>query len=138
MENNRDTCPCCRYLTLPLRDHPNMPTYSICELCDWQDDGQNDMDAEKIYGGPNGKYSLSEARENFKRNLVMFSQDDVSRIMVDSPKESLIKSLLIEKFKKINDEKDDQIKKKLWIEIVNMERGLSDVKSNRLNLTCKK
>ena len=51
MDKRRGVCQCCGYPTLPLRDFPQMPTFDICILCDWQDEGQSDKDADKIYGG---------------------------------------------------------------------------------------
>lgn len=38
--------------------------YEICELCFWEDDGQDDIDAHECLGGPN-HVSLNEARKNF-------------------------------------------------------------------------
>jgi hypothetical protein len=58
-------CPCCGYATLTERD-----AYEICCLCNWEDDGQNNDDADEVRGGPNGAYSLTEARENFRRYWV--------------------------------------------------------------------
>jgi hypothetical protein len=69
------SCPCCRYPTLQEPDG-----YEICCLCNWEDDGQDDADAEDVRGGPNGSYSLSEARENFRRYWVMYSPDRDTRI----------------------------------------------------------
>jgi hypothetical protein len=53
-------CPCCRCLTLGERGR-----FEICPVCFWEDDGQDDMDASVIRGGPNGALSLEQARENF-------------------------------------------------------------------------
>ncbi len=53
-------CPCCRYPTLTTRG-----SYEICEVCFWEDDGQDNHDAHKIRGGPNGDLSLTMARDNF-------------------------------------------------------------------------
>jgi hypothetical protein len=53
-------CPCCRYLTLDERGN-----YQICPVCFWEDDGQDEHDADRIRGGPNGSLSLTEARQNF-------------------------------------------------------------------------
>lgn len=53
-------CPCCRYNTLYGRGH-----YEICEVCFWEDDGQDDHDVDEIRGGPNGELGLSQARRNF-------------------------------------------------------------------------
>ena len=65
------TCPCCYFDTLQKR-----VAFETCYLCRWEDDGQNDFDAEKIRGGPNGDYSLLEARENFTQYLTMFRLGD--------------------------------------------------------------
>jgi hypothetical protein len=66
----RYVCPCCGYPTLSERGN-----YDICELCNWEDDGQDDPHADEVWGGPNGDYSLSEARQNFQQNLIMYSPD---------------------------------------------------------------
>ncbi len=69
------TCPCCRYPTLTERG-----AYEICCLCNWEDDGQADADADDVRGGPNRSYSLTEARENFRRYWVMYSPNRDTRI----------------------------------------------------------
>jgi len=53
-------CPCCRYKTLYGRGH-----FEVCKVCFWEDDGQDDHDADRVRGGPNGGLSLSQARLNF-------------------------------------------------------------------------
>ncbi|MFE4696828.1 CPCC family cysteine-rich protein [Streptomyces sp. NPDC056738] len=53
-------CPCCGFLTLGERS-----TFEICPVCFWEDDGQDDHDADRVRGGPNGRLSLTEARRNF-------------------------------------------------------------------------
>ena len=55
-------CPCCGYDTLTVRSK-----FEDCYLCGWEDDGQDDHNANEIFGGPNLDYSLTEARENFKK-----------------------------------------------------------------------
>lgn len=65
----REKCPCCGFLTLQERR-----SYEICALCDWEDDGQGDSNANEIFGGPNWDYSLIEARRNFKENLTMYRE----------------------------------------------------------------
>jgi len=64
-------CPCCGYPTLPERGG-----YSICFLCDWEDDGQDDPKADEVWGGPNGSYSLTQARSNFAEFGIMYSSGD--------------------------------------------------------------
>jgi Cysteine-rich CPCC len=55
-------CPCCYCKTLSERGH-----YDICQICFWEDDGQDDYDADVVRGGPNGALSLTEARDNYRR-----------------------------------------------------------------------
>jgi Cysteine-rich CPCC len=54
-------CPCCGYRTLGERGG-----FEICEVCFWEDDGQDDSDADTVRGGPNGSLSLTQARQNFR------------------------------------------------------------------------
>ena len=55
-------CPCCGYLTLSERGGDN-----ICQVCYWEDDGQDNHDADNVRGGPNYDLSLTAARANFAR-----------------------------------------------------------------------
>jgi len=55
-------CPCCFYLTLTERGG-----YEICEVCWWEDDGQDDETADEAWGGPNSDLSLTQGRYNFAR-----------------------------------------------------------------------
>lgn len=61
IEGVRYRCPCCNYKTLEERGR-----YDICPVCFWEDDGQDSHDADKIRGGPNGRLSLTKARENYR------------------------------------------------------------------------
>jgi hypothetical protein len=54
-------CPCCGCRTLGERS-----IYDICPVCFWEDDGQDDHNADEVWGGPNGALSLSEARANYR------------------------------------------------------------------------
>ena len=56
----RYRCPCCRFLTLDERGG-----YEICPVCFWEDDGQDDQDAARVRGAPNGSLSLEQGRANF-------------------------------------------------------------------------
>ncbi len=58
----RYRCPCCYYKTLQIRG-----SYDICPVCFWEDDGQDDMGADIIRGGPNGGLSLAQARQNYRQ-----------------------------------------------------------------------
>jgi hypothetical protein len=73
--HSRLNCPCCGYPTLP-----ELNSYEICELCNWEDDGQDDETAQEVWGGPNSNYSLSEARKNFKLYRVMYEPGRDQRI----------------------------------------------------------
>ena len=79
-EHRAFTCPCCGYPTLAERD-----SYDICELCHWEDDGQDDVEfapragyykPDDIAGGPNADYSLTEARLNFQQYGHMYRPSD--------------------------------------------------------------
>lgn len=54
-------CLCCGYKTLSRPE-----ALELCEVCWWQDDGQDDADADEVHGTVNGLLSLSEARRNFR------------------------------------------------------------------------
>jgi uncharacterized protein YjbI with pentapeptide repeats len=60
MTSSKISCPCCSSLTLSTRGG-----FEICEVCYWEDDEQDDADADVVHGGPNGKLSLTEARNNY-------------------------------------------------------------------------
>lgn len=60
-EDGPHRCPCCGFLTLDGRAN-----FEICAVCFWEDDGQDDHDADRVRGGPNGRLSLTEARQNFQ------------------------------------------------------------------------
>lgn len=50
-------CPSCGYPTLSGRQH-----FELCPICDWEDDGQDDPQADEVWGGPNGALSLTDSR----------------------------------------------------------------------------
>lgn len=93
---DRCICPCCGYPTLE-----ELSAYEICELCNWEDDGQGDADADSVRGGPNSDYSLTEARENFTRYRIMYAPGQDQRITgADSILQYETKGLLIAAFKR--------------------------------------
>jgi len=55
-------CPCCGCKTLGER-----AVFEICEVCFWEDDGQDEYDATVVRGGPNGSLSLVQAQDNYRR-----------------------------------------------------------------------
>lgn len=57
--NTLYACPCCGYATIS-----EPANYEICEICFWEDDGQDNPEQNEFLGGPNG-VSLAEARFNF-------------------------------------------------------------------------
>jgi hypothetical protein len=78
-QTTRYTCPCCGFPTLQVRN-----LYDCCTVCFWEDDGQDDQDADKVWGGPNIDYSLSDARRNFLNYLSMFSPKDEGDFSIHS------------------------------------------------------
>jgi uncharacterized protein YjbI with pentapeptide repeats len=57
---DKQVCPCCYSRTLTSRGR-----FEICEVCYWEDDDQDDVDADFVRGGPNGNLSLTEGRANY-------------------------------------------------------------------------
>jgi hypothetical protein len=55
-------CPCCGCRT--LRERGGLEQ---CPVCAWADAGQDEFDADKVRGGPNGELSLRQARTNYRR-----------------------------------------------------------------------
>ncbi|NJM76596.1 MAG: hypothetical protein HC852_13445 [Acaryochloridaceae cyanobacterium RU_4_10] len=95
--SKRCNCPCCGYPTLG-----QLNAYEICELCNWEDDGQDDANAEEVRGGPNADYSLAEARRNFKVYRVTYAPERDQRITgADSKLEYDTKGQLITAFEKL-------------------------------------
>lgn len=53
-------CPCCGRRTIEERGN-----YEICRVCWWEDDGQDNDEADQIFGGPNYGISLTNGRFHF-------------------------------------------------------------------------
>lgn len=62
IEGHSYRCPCCAFKTLRERGG-----FGLCEVCYWEDDGQDDHDADEVRGGPNSDLSLTQARSNFRK-----------------------------------------------------------------------
>ena len=102
-------CPCCGYDTLT-----ESAGYEICYLCNWEDDGQDDPDADKVLGGPNGDYSLTEARKNFQKYGIMYRPSQASA-SDESPTKIKAKKNIIEAFERMKTTKRE--KGKYWRKI---------------------
>lgn len=112
-------CPCCGYPTLHGRS-----SFEICPLCNWEDDGQDDPYADEVWGGPNKGYSLTEARQNFRRNLVMYGSVDPRIGGSDSKLERKAKELMIDTFEQMPDETDAETMGKLWDQVRESQKTL--------------
>jgi hypothetical protein len=108
----RYVCPCCGYPTLS-----ELGGYDICELCNWEDDGQDDSDADDVWGGPNYHYSLARARANFLRHLIMYDPDaPTTRISGNSNTEleHRAKRAIVDAFDAMLSEPDPVELRRLW------------------------
>ena len=116
----RFSCPCCGYPTLGGRG-----VDEICELCWWEDDGQDDDEADEVAGGPNRGYSLNDARENFQMFGVKYPPQDDTRVGgPDSETARGIKAELIGVFEAIMKEPSAGRLNELWEQVRVLERGL--------------
>jgi len=100
-EENIFTCPSCGYPTLSERRG-----YDICDICKWEDDGQDDKDADEIWGGPNGRLSLTQSRLLIGQELQQFADSLKGTIITDPDKFTLI----LEEHNKRMEIVDDKIK----------------------------
>ncbi|MBT2696539.1 hypothetical protein J7E79_03745 [Bacillus sp. ISL-40] len=117
----REKCPSCGYPTLEERG-----MFEICILCHWEDDGQDDPYADEVWGGPNGDYSLTEARKNFKENLIMYG--DKRNILSQTDKEIETKKALISTFDELRKREADSLEyKAIWNKIRSYEKILSEI-----------
>ena len=118
------TCPCCGYNTLRERGG-----YEICLLCTWEDDGQDDADADKVWGGPNADYSLTEARKNFEKYHTMYRPDDTRAfgLSVDK-KEVELKNRIINKYDELMTSTNVKTQKEINKGILELMHALIDLK----------
>jgi hypothetical protein len=106
--------------------------YEICELCNWEDDGQDDANAEEVRGGPSADYSLAEARRNFKVYRVMYSPERDQRITgADSKLEYDTKGQLIAAFEKLRSAATPE-STAIELKIQELERLLQDETSRQI------
>lgn len=115
----RYTCPCCGYPTLVSRAH-----YDICQLCDWEDDGQDEDNLAEFNGGPNGCYSLAQARENFSQYHTMYSPDNNTSLSGgDSAERLRLKRELISVFEQLLQAQGNE-NITFWQQAIKIERQL--------------
>ncbi|MGW7072207.1 CPCC family cysteine-rich protein [Streptomyces sp. NPDC054855] len=67
-------CPCCFQRTLEERAN-----FEICPECGWEDDGQDDVDAHLVRGGPNGRLSLAQARLDYREVVAEECEESTTR-----------------------------------------------------------
>ena len=116
----RFSCPCCGYPTLDERGG-----YDICQICWWEDDGQDDPDADVVRGGPNHHYSLTDARVNFEKYLVMYPPEKDTRIGgADSEKVISLKRNLLAIFDRMLEEPSSEELNNLWKEVEKIQKAL--------------
>lgn len=121
-------CPCCGYPTLSERGG-----YEICSLCFWEDDGQDDPNADEVWGGPNSDYSLTEARQNFRKYYTMYRVADKDKFEMTTIKKNymgkvvldkvVLKKKIVKKYQELFGLTDNK-RQKLWDEIQGLERKL--------------
>ncbi|MDQ0427244.1 hypothetical protein QOZ98_000069 [Planomicrobium stackebrandtii] len=111
---NREKCPCCGYPTLNRRSYDE-----ICILCDWQDSGYSEQTPETMDGGPNGDYSLEEARRNFAVHFTMYREKPRS-----IPSAFLVKKRILIDAYQLLDEDNEENELIKWNEIFMLEKEL--------------
>ncbi len=74
-------CPCCGRATLAFQ-----AAFELCDVCFWEDDGQDNHNADEILGGPNANLSLTLARVNFIR-CGLFDPKRIDLRPMQEPKE---------------------------------------------------
>jgi hypothetical protein len=72
------TCPGCAYPTLISRGH-----YQICDVCNWEDDNQDDKTADEVWGGPNGKLSLTANRIAIGNVLIKIAASQKTKVFIE-------------------------------------------------------
>lgn len=89
---DRFLCPCCYMPTLRER-----ACFDICPVCIWEDDGQDSDDAAVVRCGPNGDYSLEEARRNFAAIRTMYRPSSHA-VVCEEPERRAMRSALYDAF----------------------------------------
>ncbi|MDF2192753.1 CPCC family cysteine-rich protein [Paraflavitalea sp. CAU 1676] len=91
-KSNLFTCPGCGYPTLEQRG-----SYEICDVCKWEDDGQDEKDAHKVMSGPNHELSLTANR--LQIGQVLANKADSLKSAVNLDPAYVLQALLLHKKK---------------------------------------
>jgi hypothetical protein len=128
--DNYFLCPCCHFPTLTERQG-----YETCLLCNWEDDGQDDQNADKVLGGPNQDYSLTEARQNFIKYLTSYRPTDTYHFERTTIKKSFddkiifdlteIKKQIIEKYNLAMTTNNEDERKQIFTAVSTLESKLN-------------
>jgi hypothetical protein len=100
-------CPCCFCPTLKTREW-----LQNCLLCWWTDGGQDDARADEVWGGANGRYSLTEARENFREHMLFMRPHEGAYKMLQSAPEA--KKEIVAAFEAMRQTTDREEIDRLW------------------------
>jgi len=123
------TCPGCGYPTLSKRGE-----YEICSICNWEDDSQDNEEADEIWGGPNGKLSLTENRINIGKILDEGKNKDLN--LDKAYAENILKSIAyFEKLQRSIEMRmtgNETLKNPIWKEWKQVEKDLQNV-INQIN-----
>lgn len=88
-KNGLYTCPCCGYATLE-----KSVDSEICDICYWEDDGQDDPEAKEAWGGPN-QLSLTEGRLNFLK-IGASDPQDIENVRAPSENDENLRNYSLE------------------------------------------
>jgi hypothetical protein len=78
LQNEKSTCPSCGFPTLSEK-----ASYEICPVCDWEDDGQDDSNADEVLGGPNSDLSLTDSRLKIGKELKLLADSLKGEIVIE-------------------------------------------------------
>ena len=100
-------------------------------MCIWEDDGEDDATTHDWGGGPNGAYSLTEARANFVTFGTMYHPDNNTTVTGnDSADITALKQELMALYETLPSLTDDKWVQH-WKEILGQERGLRKAEEKR-------
>ena len=96
-------------------------------MCNWEDDGQDDPNADEVWGGPNSVYSLSKARSNFEEYLTKHDPRQERTLLfglVKTPVEQEAKRYIVAAFDSMINETDQGLLNTLWQRVLDYEKVL--------------